>query len=62
MFNPNRSLDHFALIRLSFCHLFYRFSVTMKPHCAFKPAKNLLKNTTIIIKTLMTDLGLIDEH
>ncbi|MBR3478888.1 MAG: glycosyl hydrolase 115 family protein, partial [Bacteroidaceae bacterium] len=30
--------------KLSFCHLFHRFSVTMEPHCSFKASKNLLKN------------------
>ena len=29
----------------------------MEPHCALKVAKHLLKNKTIIIVTLMTDLG-----
>ena len=55
--NPNRSLDCYALMTLSFCHLFRRFSVTMEPHCALKATKHLFKNKAIIIITLMTDLG-----
>jgi hypothetical protein len=48
-FNPNRSLDCYALMKPSFCHLFRYFSVTMDPHCA------------IIIITLMTDLVLRND-
>ena len=42
--NPNRSIGCYALIKPSFCHMFRRFSVTMEPHCALKPAKHLFKN------------------
>ena len=56
-FNPNRSLDWYALMKPSFCHLFRRFSVTMEPHCALNAAKHLFKNKAIIIITLMTDSG-----
>ena len=42
--NPNRSLDCYALMKPSFCHLFRLFSVTMEPHCALKAAKHLFKN------------------
>ena len=42
--NPNRSTGCYALIKPSFCHMFRRFSVTMEPHCALKPAKHLFKN------------------
>ena len=38
------SLDCYALMKSSFCHLFPRFSVTMEPHCALKAAKHLFKN------------------
>ena len=40
-----------------FLFLFRYFSVTMPPHCALKAAKHLCKNKTVIIITLMTDLG-----
>ena len=43
-FNPNRSLDCYALMKPSFCHLFRHFSVTMDPRCALKVAKHLFKN------------------
>ena len=43
-FNPNRSLDCYALMKPSFCHLFRHFSVTMEHHCALKVAKHLFKN------------------
>ena len=56
---PNRSLDCYALMKPSFCHLFRYFSVTMEPHCALKATKHLFKNKDIIIITLMTDWGLI---
>ena len=55
---PNRSLNCYALMKPSFCHLFPRFSVTMEPHCSLKATKHLLKIKAIIVKTLMTDLGL----
>ena len=42
--NPNRSLDCYALMKPSICHLFRHFSVTMEPHCALKVAKHLFKN------------------
>ena len=42
--NPNHSLDCYALMKPSFCHLFRHFSVTMEPHCALKAAKHLSKN------------------
>ena len=41
--NP-KSLDCYALMKPSFCHLFRHFSVTMEPHYALKVAKYLLKN------------------
>ena len=53
------SLDNYALMRPSFC-LFRYFSVTMEPHCALKAAKHLCKNKTVIIITLMSDLGLFN--
>ena len=38
------SLDCLCADKLSFCHLFHRFSVTMEPLYAFKASKHLLKN------------------
>ena len=38
------SLDCYALIKPSFCHLFHYSSVTMPPHCALKVAKHMFKN------------------
>ena len=51
------SLDCLCADKLSFCHLFHRFSVTMEPLYAFKASKHLLKIEVAVIKTLMTDSG-----
>ena len=42
--NPNRSIDCYALNKISFCHLSRHFSVTMEPHCSLKVTRHLLKN------------------
>ena len=43
-FKPKSVIRLLCTNKLSFCHLFHRFSVTMEPHCSFKASKNLLKN------------------
>ena len=55
--NPKSVIRLLCANKLSFCHLYRRFSVTMEPHCALKPAIHLFKNLIIIIITLMADLG-----
>ena len=44
--HPKSVIRPLCANKLSFCHLFHCFSVTMEPHCALKSAKHLTKNNS----------------
>ena len=41
---PKSAIRLLRANKLSFCHLSFRFSVTMEPHCALKTERHLFKN------------------
>ena len=47
--------------KLSFCHLFHRFLVTMEPHCSSKASKKLLKNINCHHHNVNDRFGLKEE-